>query len=731
MVYGINMSPVNIIWSISAGLCLAFALIHGLTWLYQHNRWPYFWFSLAALGGAGNALAEVALFRADTIDAYVRALKLEGIAVSVILVSLVWFIFFRFGTGRRWLAWTMTVIWAGVIPALNQLLPYSSLFDEITSLQTKTTPWGEGFSVAVGTAGAWSLISQLAPLGIIFFVADASWSLIRKGNRRLALSIGGGIIFFLVVAGIHAPLVDRGILEGPYLVTHIFMAIILVMGIDLVHQVIRSAELSLAVVNNEERWRRFLENVQLLVAGIDAQGHYNYFNPFFCSVLGYTADELRGGHFSMLIPSAHRDALKQAFQRVFDDENSIPHDFELTMLTKGGEAKKIVWSNVLLLDPVGKAVGALSIGADVTAQREGEESLKTALAEIRELKEKLQAECFYLREEVKVSSKFGEIIGNSQALKYVLMRVEQVAQTDSTVLLLGETGVGKELVARAIHDLSARSGAALIKVNCAALTETLVESELFGHEKGAFTGADRQTRGRFELAEGGTILLDEVGELPPATQAKLLRVLEHGEFQRVGGGATLRVDARIIAATNRNLNEQVAKGRFRQDLFYRLNVYPITVPPLRQRREDIAPLTEYFVQKIGKRMGKQFKEISAGVMEELMKYHWPGNVRELENVIERAVIVSSDGVLKLPEPLGQANHVPISKTENVNSATSPVVSLDDAEKEHILRALEASNWRISGRSGAAAMLQLNPSTLRFRMKKLGLIRSPQTKKSLH
>jgi transcriptional regulator with GAF, ATPase, and Fis domain len=256
-------------------------------------------------------------------------------------------------------------------------------------------------------------------------------------------------------------------------------------------------------------------------------------------------------------------------------------------------------------------------------------------------------------------------------------------------------------------------------VNCATLPEALVESELFGHERGAFTGAERQRKGRFELADGGTILLDEAGELPAGTQAKLLRVLQEGEFERVGGSNTIKVRVRVIAATNRKLHDEVSAGRFRQDLFYRLNVYPITIPPLSQRREDIPLLVRHYARQLGERLGKTISEVPAQVMRAFTEYNWPGNIRELQNVIERAVIVSLDGVLRLPEPLIQATNAILSEVKTSNESSS-ISSLNEAEREHILRALEATGWRINGPNGAAAMLKLHPSTLRFRMKKLGL-----------
>jgi PAS domain S-box-containing protein len=356
---------------------------------------------------------------------------------------------------------------------------------------------------------------------------------------------------------------------------------------------------------------------------------------------------------------------------------------------------------------------------DVTERKQAEQNLHAALVEIRRLKEQLEEENLYLKEEISEVKGFEEIVGQSDALKYVLTRVEQVAKTDATVLLQGETGVGKELFARAIHDRSSRSDGPYIKVNCATLPEALVESELFGHERGAFTGAERQRKGRFELADGGTILLDEAGELPAGTQAKLLRVLQEGEFERVGGSNTIKVRVRVIAATNRKLHDEVSAGRFRQDLFYRLNVYPITIPPLSQRREDIPLLVRHYARQLGERLGKTISEVPAQVMHAFTEYNWPGNIRELQNVIERAVIVSLDGVLRLPEPLIQATNATLSEVKTSNESSS-ISSLNEAEREHILRALEATGWRINGPNGAAAMLKLHPSTLRFRMKKLGL-----------
>jgi PAS domain S-box-containing protein len=324
----------------------------------------------------------------------------------------------------------------------------------------------------------------------------------------------------------------------------------------------------------------------------------------------------------------------------------------------------------------------------------------------------LQQERDYLREAMRSGE---EIVGASDALQEILQSVAQVADTDSTVLIQGETGTGKELIARHLHQRSRRAQGAFITLNCAALQPNLVESELFGHEAGAFTGATRKRRGRFELADGGTLFLDEVSEIPLELQAKLLRVLQEGQFERVGGTQTLSCDVRVVAATNRRLGEAVQNGQFRSDLFYRLNVYPIQVPALRQRREDIPLLVDYFLPQVSQRIGKAITTVPSVTLQALLDYDWPGNVRELKNVIERAVITSTGPNLRLPETLRAGP-----RETDGDGEDSPFEALATVERRYITRVLEATGWRISGPSGAARVLDLNPSTLRYRMKKLGI-----------
>jgi PAS domain S-box-containing protein len=412
---------------------------------------------------------------------------------------------------------------------------------------------------------------------------------------------------------------------------------------------------------------------------------------------------------------------------------------ELALQTGGGNSTPVLLS-VSPLQPTDMPGAVCMVVADLTEQKRNEEmrieeealqkahdeleqrveertvELSTALSEIKTMKDQLEAENIYFRQEIKMRHKFAQILGQSDGLKYVLYRAEQVAPMNTTVLILGETGTGKELIAAAIHNMSPRKNRPLITVNCAALPASLIESELFGREKGAFTGADTRQVGRFEVANGSTLCLDEIGELPLEMQAKLLRVIQHNEFERLGSSHTIKVDVRIVATTNRNLEEEVRKGTFRQDLFYRLNVFPVTVPPLRQRKEDIPLMVQAFIERYSRKLGKQITSIQKETMKTLQDYPWPGNVRELENIIERAVILCPGPVLQLADIL------------EIQSPqfSSTVRTLEETERNQILKMLSETRWRIEGKNGAAAILGLHPSTLRARMHNLGVVR-PETK----
>jgi transcriptional regulator with GAF, ATPase, and Fis domain len=342
-----------------------------------------------------------------------------------------------------------------------------------------------------------------------------------------------------------------------------------------------------------------------------------------------------------------------------------------------------------------------------------EMALQKHIDEIERLKLQLEKENLYLREEIKTVQGFEKIVGKSEKLHYILFKVKQVAPTDATVLILGETGTGKGLVAHAIHEFSDRKDKPMVTVNCAALPGNLIESELFGREKGAFTGAHARQIGRFEVADGGTIFLDEIGEMPLELQAKLLRVLEEEEFERLGSPKTIRVNVRVIASTNRDLESEVKNRRFREDLFYRLNAFPISIPPLRMRAEDIPQLVSYFVDKYARKFARKYETVPRSMMKALQEHPWPGNVRELEHVIERAVITSPGAVLRLADQL---------ERESAKIGEEALKGLEVVEREHILKVLQKTRWKIEGEGGAASILGLHPNTLRSRIKKLGITR---------
>jgi transcriptional regulator with GAF, ATPase, and Fis domain len=377
---------------------------------------------------------------------------------------------------------------------------------------------------------------------------------------------------------------------------------------------------------------------------------------------------------------------------------------EYRVIRPDGQIRWISARGRLQSETFGEPGQLMGVSVDITECKRAQEELQRSYSEIKELKERIQTESDYLQEEIKHIGRYDEIVGQSKALKYVLKKVEQVAHTDSVVLITGETGTGKELIARAIHNLSKQKDRVMVKVDCAALPPTLIESELFGREKGAYTGALSRQIGRFETADGSTLFLDEIGELGVEVQAKLLRIVQDGEFERLGTTKTTQVKVRLIAATHRDLAELVKNGTFREDLYYRLNVFPILLPPLRERLEDIPLLVTAFIREFEKKMGKKIRTVPSKTMDELKRYPWPGNIRELRNVIERAVIVTTGERLNLQMP------------KTLNGASSR--TLQQAEVQHILTTLEKTGWRIKGPTGAALILGMKPSTLYTMMHRL-------------
>jgi PAS domain S-box-containing protein len=499
----------------------------------------------------------------------------------------------------------------------------------------------------------------------------------------------------------------------------IIAAVILLQALLIVGLLIRSArkrkaltkaeERQQALRESEQRFRITVETVPAMIWMVGTDMKCTYVNQRWLDFTGRTQAQESGTGWTEGI---HADDYERTLKTY---ENSIseraPFEMEYRMRRHSGEYRWILDTGVPRFDNGGEFLGYIGSCVDITERKESEVALQTAHEELHQLKNQLEAENISLQQELQLDDKFGEIVGQSDAIKYVLFKVTQVAPTNTTVLITGETGTGKELVARAIHGASTRKNKPLIKVNCGALSPTLIESELFGHEKGAFTGAIARKQGRFELANGGTIFLDEIGELPPELQVKLLRVIQENEFERIGGSKTIKVDVRIIAATNRNLTAEVEKGTFREDLWYRLNVYPITVPPLRQRRDDIPLLVEHFTSIYAKKSGKTISSVSPRAMQSLEAHSWPGNVRELANVVERAVIHTQGSVLQL-----------VDQWEPVVSEPGATQTLEEVERDYIVRTLEKTGWRIEGKGGAATVLGLNPSTLRTRMLKLGIQR---------
>ena len=478
----------------------------------------------------------------------------------------------------------------------------------------------------------------------------------------------------------------------------------------------RRAEADLVAA--EERYRTVADFTQDWETWKRPDGTFAYVSPSCAETTGYAADEFyrQPSLTSDLILEEDREAWREHDADAM--AGRAPRGFEFRIRTKDGRIRWIEHVCRKVTGKKGEFLGVRGSNRDITRRKESDAELRSAFTEIERLRERLEADNTYLREQLQPEQGVGGIVGSSDALRYVLSKAQQVAATSSTVLLLGETGVGKDLIARAIHGLSPRRNRPLVTLNCAALPQSLVESELFGHEKGAFTGAVSLRKGRFEIADGSTLFLDEVGELPLELQAKLLRVIQDGAFERVGGTATLKTDARLIAATNRRLDEDVKAGRFRADLWYRLNVFPITVPPLRQRREDIPLLVTYFIQKHCRKVGKPPLDVSVGTVKDLQSREWPGNVRELESVIERAVVSNTGPSLRIGRDLRPGSgETPLPATSSGAART-----LSQLERDHIVATLEQTYWRLEGEGGAAERLGINASTLRSRMSKHGIRR---------
>ena len=700
----------------AAGVCLALGLQHAFVWIRGRQGAARLLISIAAFAVLGNALAEVRMYTAGTPEEYGAALKWSIGFIDIFLAALIWFIVAWTGNARVWLATAATAVLV-VVFALNLVSPYSIVYEQIAALQPIPLPADGSISSAVGTTGRWKLLGDLPGLLLTILVLDACVRLWRSGERHKAWVIGLTVGAFIPALTIHELLVDLGALSFPYVLTFAFLVILVVLSFGLAGEVVRAATLSVEVTDRERRWSTLLERVRLLVTALDSEGRVEFVNPFFLETTGYPRGEVIGSPFIELVPESERTEAAACVADALSGRGEA--HVVRSLSTASGETRVIHWTNVSLDPATPGGARVLRVGADVTDQLAAEAARDAAMAELEEFKRQLEEENVFLRQELEVGHGFEEIVGASDSLRYVLHRIEQVAETDTTVLIEGETGVGKELVARAIHRRSQRADGPFITVNCGTLPANLVESELFGHERGAFTGATSRRTGRFELADRGTIFLDEIGDLPLDLQVKLLRVLQEGTYERLGSSGTRSTDVRIIAATNRDLDFLVRTGQFREDLFYRLNVYPLTIPPLRDRSEDIPLLVHHLIRRLAGKVGKTVDEVPGPVVARLAEYAWPGNVRELENVLERALILSSGRVLVLPKDFESARDMtPRSSTR------SGLATLSEVEREHILAALGSTGWTLEGPDGAARILGLNPSTLRSRMKKHGITRPP-------
>ena len=454
-----------------------------------------------------------------------------------------------------------------------------------------------------------------------------------------------------------------------------------------------------------------LDTIPAMVATTLPDGSADYVNERWLEYYGVSLEDLRDWRWKVVVhPEDEPKVMNEWLSAVATGK---PLEIEARMRRADGEYRWFAVRTVPIRDEFGRIVKWYAAGHDIDDRKRAEEELEKAFDEIKKLRDQLYKENLALKAEIDRSWMFEEIIGASPTLQTVLTRVSKVATTDSTVLVTGETGTGKELIAHAIHKQSRRSSRAFVNVNCAAIPPSLIASELFGHEKGAFTGATQRHMGRFELADGGTIFLDEVGELPPETQVALLRVLQEHKFERVGGVQTIQTDVRVIAASNSNLHSAIAGGSFRSDLFYRLNVFPIEIPPLRERSEDVPSLVDYFVRRFAKRLGKKIRRVDARTLDLLQSYTWPGNVRELQNVIERSIILSETENLLMEESWFTPGSY-----ETASSGQPLPWKLLQSEKEIIEATLAETRGRVAGSSGAAAKLQIPPSTLESKIRSL-------------
>lgn len=637
--------------------------------------------------------------------------------VSLYLIEMIllgWVIFIENKKSFKWL-FISSMGLAGTAFLLNTFTPNGIIFEGISSINEKTLFNGEIYYLISGE-NTWyfGFLSLAFYVSFLTFLTANLVRSIRLKAKKSTVTFSVFILLFLFI-NIFDVLVDLGTVNFMYLSEYGMLPLIFILYINVAFEIKEKNEIERKFNSLRSNFQLLIDKVNLVVVGLDRKGTIEFANPFFLELCGYAQDEIIGkDYMSMFIPESYRKVLNEKFNEILNGRSLDL--YENPILNKEGKELEIAWSNVIIRDQNGEFERVISVGANITERKRKQIELEKAYEQISSIKQRLEEENTFLKDNfhVQVESSTA-IIGDSDAILYVKSAIGDVASLDSTVLVEGETGVGKELVAEAIHQSSKRKNQPFIKVNCGALPKELIESELFGHEKGAFTGANASRKGRFELADGGTIFLDEIGEMPLELQPKLLRVLQTGGYSKVGGEKVIHADVRVIAATNRNLQKEVDRGNFREDLYYRLSVFPITVPALRDRIEDIEILLIHFLEEFSKKFEKPIPDVSMAVMKRLRSYTWPGNIRELRNVIERGIITSKNNKLVLDKGFGQ-------KQPKVDSK---IVPLEDNEKEYLSRVLEHFNWKVSGKNSAAEALQINEATLRSKLKKLGLKKPAQ------
>lgn len=605
----------------------------------------------------------------------------------------------------------------GFLIVLNLIFPTSLIYNSISGLDSIKV-LNQDYKLLVGEINRFYypvvILSYL--LYTAFLIYQIYLATGKKSNsRRIIFTL---IVGVYLLSNIYDVLVDLRVIQGVYLTEYFMLPVLLLLNLDIFIELRKGSYFESSLKNVQQNFNSLIESVGLIVIAVDPKGNILYANPFFFDFSGYKEREVLNKSFKELMVSEQNyDRFDTLFSKVINDKDELKIDFEI--LDKKANKKVVSWSNVPIIGIDGDVQEILTIGADITEKEKNHSLVIEANQELIKLRSQLEDENTFLKENLKsISNLKQEMIGESVTMKYVFRSIDEVAKTDTSVLIEGETGVGKELVARSIHDRSNRFDKPYIKVNCGALPKDLIESELFGHVKGAFTGAINARKGRFELADGGTIFLDEIGELPLDLQAKLLRVLENSEFNPLGSEKLKRVDVRVVAATNRNLKEFAEEGFFRSDLYYRLSVFPITVPPMRNRIEDIPLLVEHFLATYCEKLNIDPLPVSVSTIKKLQAYSWPGNVRELKNVIERSVI-SSMNRKKLFVDAASLKENPILQQKERKS-------LIEAEREYIISILNETGWKISGKGSASAILDINEATLRSKMKKLGISKTGMT-----